>query len=46
MWVPGGLAIWIAITALWVSWARQNERIERDHEAPPLSIPQGDAAAT
>lgn len=45
MWVPGGLAIWIAISALWVRWSRKNERIERDHEAPPLSIPRTDAVA-
>ena len=46
MWVPGGLALWIAITALWVRWARQTERIERDHEAPPLTLPGGGAVAS
>jgi putative membrane protein len=43
MWVPGGLALWIAITVLWVRWARHTERIERDHEAPPLTLPRSDA---
>ncbi len=46
MWVPGGLVLWIAITALWVQWARRTKRIERDHEAPPLTLPGSDAVAS
>jgi putative membrane protein len=44
LWVPAGLVLWIAITALWLRWSR---RIERDEaaadgadEAPPLTIPR------
>jgi len=25
MWVPGGFALWIAITGIWLVWARKNE---------------------
>jgi cytochrome c oxidase assembly factor CtaG len=43
LWVPGGFVLWIAITVLWVRWARNGERAEReasgDDAAPPLTIP-------
>ncbi len=39
LWVPGGLLLWVAITALWVRWARREGR--NDDDAPPLSIPGG-----
>ncbi len=46
MWVPGGLALWIAITGLWVVWTQRGEAAEkraaRDDTAeapPPLTLP-------
>jgi putative membrane protein len=46
MWVPGGLVIWIAITALWVSWTHRGEVAEaravargEAPEPPPLTLP-------
>jgi len=26
MWVPGGLALWIAITAVWFAWSRKDSK--------------------
>lgn len=40
LWVPGGLLLWVGITALWVRWARREGR--KDDDAPPLTIPGGD----
>ena len=44
MWVPGGLALWIAITVIWFSWngreARRREAEERaEDEAAGLTAP-------
>ncbi len=39
LWVPGGLLLWVAITALWVRWSRREGR--KDDDAPPLTIPGG-----
>jgi len=25
MWIPGGFALWVAITVVWIVWARKNE---------------------
>jgi putative membrane protein len=48
MWVPGGLALWIAITVLWVVWTHRGEAAERRAatdggvgEPPPLTLPGG-----
>jgi putative membrane protein len=48
MWVPGGLALWIAITVLWVVWTQRGEAAERRGaalgdagEPPPLTLPGG-----
>ena len=44
MWVPGGLALWIAITGVWVVWARRSGHQARAAprgavEEPPLTLP-------
>ncbi|MGH7724574.1 MAG: cytochrome c oxidase assembly protein [Candidatus Eiseniibacteriota bacterium] len=50
MWIPGGLALWIAITALWIVWARKSDALKTGLEgadssggsrddAPPLTLP-------
>ena len=48
MWVPGGLGLWIAITAVWLVWARRSghpgagpvpESARADE--PPLTLPGG-----
>lgn len=43
LWVPAGLIVWIAITALWVRWSRRLERSDReasgDDAPPPLTLP-------
>jgi putative membrane protein len=44
MWVPGGLGLWIAITAVWLVWARRSGQrgmrpTESSDEEPPLTLP-------
>ena len=39
LWVPGGLLLWFAITALWVRWSRRSAREAAAEDAPPLTIP-------
>ena len=43
LWVPAGLVLWIAITALWARWSRRVAsaagKVGGDDEAPPLTIP-------
>ena len=46
MWVPGGLGLWIAITAVWLVWARRSGhpgagRVPESARAdePPLTLP-------
>lgn len=34
MWVPGGLALWIAMTVVWFRWALWSERGYDDREVP------------
>jgi len=45
MWVPGGLGLWIAITAVWLVWARRSGQrgmrpTESSDEEPPLTLPE------
>ncbi|MEP7028882.1 MAG: cytochrome c oxidase assembly protein [Candidatus Eisenbacteria bacterium] len=41
MWVPGGLGLWLAITVVWLVWAKQNEP-GRGRRVGDLS-PEGEA---
>jgi len=46
LWVPGGLGLWIAITAVWLAWARRSGQrgLSRPGEGPgdepPLTLPK------
>jgi putative membrane protein len=46
MWVPGGLGLWIAITGVWLVWARKSGQrgmkpaAGHENEEPPLTLPQ------
>jgi putative membrane protein len=45
MWVPGGLGLWIAITAVWLVWARRSGQrgmgpAPGAEAEPPLSLPK------
>jgi len=42
MWVPGGFALWVAITAIWLVWARKNEPGRGRRKGDPA--PAGEAA--
>lgn len=35
MWVPGGLALWLAMTVVWFRWAAREERGEAERAVPP-----------
>jgi putative membrane protein len=45
MWVPGGLGLWIAITGVWLVWARRSGQRGLGSapgmvdEEPPLTLP-------
>jgi putative membrane protein len=47
MWVPGGLGLWIAITVVWLAWARKSgpergvgTRKGAGSDEPPLTLPR------
>ena len=36
MWVPGGVAYWIAITAVWFKWAHRERGDDEPAVIPPM----------
>jgi putative membrane protein len=44
MWIPGGFALWVAITVVWLVWARKNEpgRGRRAGDGAPAGEAAGD----
>jgi putative membrane protein len=46
MWVPGGLVLWLAMTVVWFTWARREERGEAEpsvSDLPPDERPSRSA---